>query len=289
MLDAPVYRDGEVVGVVCHEHLGGVRHWTDREIDFAGFVADMLRSFVEQATRLEMVAALREHQKLETLACVAGGVAHDFQNLLSVVLIHAARVHARSEDAAVARESSEEIRDAAEEGVRLTKRLQALIEQRAMRPTPVSLGEVAERMEPILRLLAPGAARFEVRRSTEFDEVVADPSELEDVLLGLVTSACDKLVDRDGVLSVIVRAPREDEAASGPSCVVLEVRVSGAGAGSSAEARGTEPLLPNKVAVAAGISLSAVRDLVARAHGSVHVASQPEQGATFTVLWPLVG
>lgn len=128
MLDAPVYRGGEVVGVVCHEHIGGPRHWTEKETDFACSVADMLGSLAEQAMHLELVAALREHEKLEALGRLTGDVAHDFQSLLSVVLIHAARIHANPSDAALVLESAREIRDAAEAGALLTQRLQALAE-----------------------------------------------------------------------------------------------------------------------------------------------------------------
>jgi signal transduction histidine kinase len=286
MLDAPVYRGGEVVGVVCHEHFGGPRQWSEREVDFAGSVADMLSSFAEQATRLEMLAALRERQKLETLGRVAAGVAHDFQNLLSVVLIHASRIQGHPSDAAIARDSSEEIRDAAQEGVALTKRLQALADPRGSRPMPVSVGEVAERMEPILRLLARGAARLEVRRETGADEVFADPSELEAVLLGLVTSARDGLIEHGGALSVLVRAARDGEAPNGASCVALEVRDDGVRP--SAQEPRTDPRLTTKLIDAAGISLSTVSEIVSRARGSVQVASSPGEGATFTVLWPLV-
>ena len=287
MLDAPVYRAGEVVGVVCHEHFGGPRRWTEREVDFACSVADMLGSLAEQATRLEMVAALREHQKLEALGRLAAGVAHDFQNLLSVVLIHASRIHGHSGDPAIARESSREIREAAEEGVRLTKRLQSFADPRASRPKPVSLGAVVEQMEPILQLLARGATRLEVRRATDDDEVIADLSQLEEILLGLVTGARDRLAEEGGAITVVVRAPTEAETLPDSACVVLEVRDEGARAPSDASEHTAEPLLTTKTSDAAAIALSTVRGIVERARGTVRVTAQPGEGATSTVLWPL--
>ena len=287
MLDAPIYRDGEVVGVVCHEHLGGPRHWTTHEVDFACSVADMLGSLAEQATRLEMVAALRGREKMEALGRLAGGIAHDFQNLLSVVLIHAARLHAHPDDAAIALESAREIRDAAEEGVLLTKRLQSFASPQRTAPQRVSIGDVVTRLEPMLRLLTRGTARLAVHRETHADEVVADPTQLEEVLLGLVTNVRDALTGDHGAISVTVRGAHPEETLPGALCVALEVRDESHHAVAEAAAHFAEPLLKSTIREAAGVGLSAVRNIVHHARGTVRVATQPGEGATFTVMWPL--
>jgi signal transduction histidine kinase len=287
MLDAPIYRDGEVVGVVCHEHLGGARHWTTHEIDFACSVADMLGSLAEQATRLEMAAALRGRQKMEALGRLAGGVAHDFQNVLSVVLIHAARIEAHPEDAALALEAAREISDAAEQGVLLTKRLQSFASPQRTTPQRVSIGEVLSRLEPMLRLLTRGTARLTVQRETLADEVFADPAQLEEVLFGLVTNVRDALVGDHGAIMVTVRAVHPEETLPGALCVALEVRDESVHSDAEAAAHFAEPLLKSTIREAAGVGLSAVRNIVHRARGTVRVAAPPGGGATFTVMWPL--
>src|SRR5262245_8320124 len=91
MLDAGIFVEGEMVGVVCHEHVGPVREWTTEDRDFAGSVADLLASKVQSADRRELnaafltqgrrLAAIEKHAGLEEFAA---GVAHDFRNLLSV-------------------------------------------------------------------------------------------------------------------------------------------------------------------------------------------------------------
>lgn len=287
MLDAPVYRSGEVVGVVCHEHVGGTRHWTEQEIDFACSVADMLGSLAEQATRLELVAALHQHQKMEALGRLAGDVAHDFQNLLSVVLIHAARIHGSPNDAAVALESSLEIQEAAEEGALLTKRLQAFAEPQRSQPQRIWLGEVAKRMEPILGLLAKKSVQLSVRRETSDDEVVADPWQLEEVLLGLVTVARDALGGKSGRISVIVRAPTPDETVAGSPCVALEVRSYGANSALDLGKEASAPLLTTRLDDS-DVGLIAVRNIVQPARGTLQFSADAGEGATFTVTWPLV-
>lgn len=286
-LDAPVYRGGELIGVVTHEHVGEPRRWTAAESDFAGAVADALGSLAEQASRLEVLAALGEHQRFETLGRLAAGVAHDFQNLLSVVLIHAARIQSRPDEVATARDSSQEIRDAAEEGVQLTRRLQSFAEPPASRAKLMSLGGAVARLEPIFRLIARGAIELEVRRETADDEVSAEPSQLEGMLLALVTSAHAAFGDRGGALSLTVRAPNADERSPGPNCVALEVRHDGGRGLADSPDPDAESVPSARADQAYGLGMALVREAVERAGGTLRVAAPRDRDGARVVLWPL--
>src|SRR5262249_42060580 len=96
ILDAPIFQGGEVAGVVCHETVGHRRKWTQEDIAFAASVADAIALQVEAAARHDAESALEAHEayvselhKMEALGRLAAGVAHDFRNILSVVLGHA--------------------------------------------------------------------------------------------------------------------------------------------------------------------------------------------------------
>jgi len=89
ILDAPIYCDGNVVGVVCHEHVGQQRKWSEREAGFASAVADLLTILLHQAERAELRAALvaqreqeAQHAKMQALLQLSRVVAHDLGNVL---------------------------------------------------------------------------------------------------------------------------------------------------------------------------------------------------------------
>ena len=97
MLDAPLFRNGKVVGVVCHEHVGPPRTWTSKEVDFVSSVSDTVALEMEAAALRDAEASLRareaqlaELRKWEALGQLAAGVAHDFRNVLVSVMAHAA-------------------------------------------------------------------------------------------------------------------------------------------------------------------------------------------------------
>jgi len=96
LLDAPLYADGEPAGMVCHEHVGGPRQWSSEERLFVATVADNVSRLLEvlQRQRAEQnLRAFREElralNRLEEMARIASGVAHDLRNILTIVLANA--------------------------------------------------------------------------------------------------------------------------------------------------------------------------------------------------------
>src|SRR6185295_376921 len=93
LLDAPIFRGGQVVGVVCHENVGAPRRWTREECDFAATVADSVALKFESAARQDaersrraLEVHLAELHKMDSIGRLAATVAHDFKNILTVVL-----------------------------------------------------------------------------------------------------------------------------------------------------------------------------------------------------------
>lgn len=290
VLDAPIIRDGAVVGVVCHEHVGPARRWDQHEIDFAGTVADMVAMVFEQADKIELNAALQHErerrlseQKMDALERLARTVAHDVNNLLAAAGMNAdaLRRHADPEVAEIADEIGAIVRS----GARIVRQLSEF-----STATPAQArcdaAEVVTRLAPVLRSLAGDRVEVEVSAAAP-DATIACPGEqFEQLVLNLCTNARDALEGRAGKIRVaLTEAGAEGAGGPGAGWVALEVSDDGCGMSEETQARMFEPYFSTKGG-GRGVGLSAVYGVARRAGGAVHVDSSPGQGTRIIVLLP---
>jgi signal transduction histidine kinase len=288
MLDAPIIRQGQVVGVICHETVDTRHSWTQAEVDFAGSAADIAALILEQAERVELEAALAvqarqrlESSKLEALARMARTVAHDMNNLLAVVV--GVADEAKELDCPHCREHAQSLHGAAEVGGRLVQRLFELGGRQAPVAAPVELGVVVREMESALRTLVGKAIALTVRIEARRPEVLMPRDELEQVVLNLVVNARDASRP-DGRIEVVVREPVKDDDLP-PDRLVLEVIDDGTGMDERTKAHLFEPYFTTKVG-GSGLGLAIVYNVARRAGGMVQVASEPGTGSVVQVVLP---
>lgn len=289
MLDAPIIHRGRVVGVVCHEHVGPRRVWTQKDIDFASSVADMLALIFEQADRLELEAALQqrtelrlEQQKMEALGRVARAVAHDFNNVLATISL-TVEVMAQKADPALRNYASEALTMIGV-GRRLTQQLLSFgTKQDGSSVGLIDLREILARIAPMVRTAIGESIGLDVQVQTEDARVVIDPSQLEQVLLNLCLNARDA-IRGPGEIRVVLRDPiTEDDVA--PDQVVLEVKDNGTGMTEAVSTHVFEPFFTTKEK-GTGLGLATVYGIVRRAGGLVQVLSAPGEGTTMFVALP---
>lgn len=289
MLDAPIIRNGRVIGVVCHEHVGEPRKFRQKDLDFASSVADMITLIFEQADRLELEAALQaqtelrlEAQKMEALGRMARAVAHDFNNLLATVSVTVTLL-ARSTPPSL-RATIDEVSSMIEVGRRLTQQLLTFGKARDDQPTgPIDFGATIEQMLPMLRTGAGKSIGIRAELLIKDARVAIDASQLEQILLNLCLNARDA-IDGNGVITILLRdAIDTDEVA--PDHVVLEVRDTGKGMSEATSARIFEPFFTTKPD-GTGLGLATVYGIVQRAGGTIRVDSQPGAGTTMRVSLP---
>ena len=296
MLDATIFVGGEAVGVVCHEHIGAPREWTTEQRDFAGSMADVLALKIRAAELEEVRVALRmqamqlaEARRVDSLAAMAAGVAHDFTNILTVMIggaeLIAEHPACPSEVAAFARQ----ITAAGQRGVALAQALMGLTRpgprsSRVVRPAEVITSQLGV-------LQAAAGARHPVNlevRSTA-GRVLIDPHQLERVVLNLVVNACDAMPD-GGPIGVVVDAVVEgdDDGTPGP-CVLIAVSDGGTGIPPAVLARIFDPFFTTKPrGQGTGVGLAVVSQVVSYAGGFVRVETAVGQGSTFRVYLPRV-
>jgi PAS domain S-box-containing protein len=241
--------------------------------------------------RNALEAQLRQAQKMEAVGQLAGGIAHDFNNLLTAILANSEIVLGELADDAV-RQEVEVIRQTAERAAALTRQLLTFSRNQVVEPRLVDPNAVVQDTERMLRRLLGERITLTAELSAG-GPVLADPGQLEQVLLNLAVNARDampeggRLTIRTGdVVMDDIFAQRHKGLQPG-AYVALAVEDTGSGIPAELHARIFEPFFTTKVVgQGTGLGLSMVYGLVKQWGGDVTVASALGAGATFTVYLP---
>ena len=235
---------------------------------------------------------LRHAQKMEAIGRLAGGVAHDFNNLLTVIQSYACLLENSLGGADQRQHDAAEIRRAAERAAGITRQLLTLGRESLVRPRPVALGEVVTSFLPMLRRLLGEAVTIAVYAG-DVPPVVADPQQLEQVLMNLAINARDAM-PAGGRLVFELRTVELDAETAGAAGVqpgrFVELAVSDTGAGIDRETqlRIFDPFFTTKDAgKGTGLGLSIVHGIVTQAGGRIALYSEPGHGTTFRIQLPV--
>jgi PAS domain S-box-containing protein len=275
-----------------------IRDITDRIV--ARSERERLRA---QAERERLEARLHQSQRLESLGQLAGGVAHDFNNLLGVILNYASFVEEEITAAAgepgcaprwqATRKDVEQIRRAAERATELTHQLLAFGRREVVRPQVISLNDVIVDVQDLLRRTLGEHVELETDLQPELWSVLADPGQIEQVLVNLAVNARDAMpaggrltIDTSSMLVDPEYARQRPGIKAGPH---VRLRVSDTGTGMPHEVieRAFEPFFTTKPkGEGAGLGLATVYGIITQADGHVHIYSEPGLGTTITALLP---
>jgi PAS domain S-box-containing protein len=234
---------------------------------------------------------LVEGQRLESLGRLAGGVAHDFNNLLTVILGSATDALDHPGTPEEHRERLAEIVHAAERAAGLTRQLLSFASRQVVAPYDFDLAQQLRASEPLLRRLAGARIDFHLDVCPDPAPVRADPSQLEQVVLNLVTNARDAMPE-GGTLRVALERTTAalGAGAAGPAVPALKLTVCDTGKEMDDEARqrAFEPFFTTKPKErGTGLGLSVCLGIVKQCGGRITFASTAGGGTTFTVLLPM--
>jgi PAS domain S-box-containing protein len=248
-----------------------------------GRVAGATTLLVDRTRERQLERELLRSQRLELVGRLASGVAHDFNNLLSVVLalVDLARGHLPAEHAAHA--DLRRISEAGEQAASLAGQLLALSKQRRLPAQRVEVNRVVRRTLELLRATLPRNLQVEVDLGTGALFVLADETQVQQVLMNLCLNARDAM---PGGGRLQVRTSQEPgDGAAGPAQVRLSVRDSGTGMSEQVRAHIFEPFFSTKEG-GTGLGLAVVQQIVESYGGRVEVCSEPGRGTCFDVWWP---
>ena len=234
--------------------------------------------------RLELEARLERSTRMESIGRLAGGVAHDFNNLLTAITGYSDLLVSGLPDGEQ-RQDAEEIRRAAKRATDLTGQLLAVGRRSVLKPERVSPNAVIGEMRNMLRRVigAEIAVQFELDPDIPF--VLADPGQLEQVILNLAVNARDAMPD-GGRLVIATRAVHADRDRPGapPNRVAIVVSDTGVGMDEATQARIFEPFFTTKAqGKGTGLGLSTAYGIVSQSGGSIRVVSELGAGASFTI------
>jgi two-component system, cell cycle sensor histidine kinase and response regulator CckA len=248
---------------------------------------------IRERKRLE--SQLRLAQKLEAVGQLAGGVAHDFNNILAVMNSYTELAVEQLDAEDPLRDDLEQVLAAGARAAALTRRLLAFSRRQFLKPTVLAPNAVVTGLERMLRRLIGEDIQLELRLDPGLGCVRADPAQLEQVLMNLVVNARDAM-PRGGQLVVTTAGARlgEEELKSHPDArpgayVVLSVADDGHGIDPAALPHIFEPFFTTKgPGKGTGLGLSTVYGIVKQSGGFVEVGSQLGRGTTFRVHLPRV-
>lgn len=231
--------------------------------------------------REELREALQEAQRLESIARLASGVAHDFNNMLTVIRGFTGLLERQIQDEAL-RAEVQEIDHAATRAAELTRQLLAFGRRQVLLPRTVSLTALVGRMRKMLRRLLPATIAIRVELADAACVVHADPGQLEQVIANLAVNARDAMPD-GGTLTLRVHEAERD----GRDWSVIEVEDTGVGMDDETLSQVFEPFFTTKAPDrGTGLGLSSVDGVVHQSGGFMEVDSAPGDGSRFRVWLP---
>lgn len=258
-----------------------------------GMNRDITAQINAEAERARLQEQLSQAQKMESIGRLAGGVAHDFNNMLMVILGFTELAMSAKDVEAGLRGHLEEIRSAALRSAELTRQLLAFARQQAVAPQVLNLNHATENMFNLLERLIGKEIRLTWLPGESLWNVKVDPSQLDQILANLCVNARDaiegdgEIIIQTGNVSLDAMVNLEDEGAVPGEYVRLSVSDTGCGMDAETLTRIYEPFFTTKrIGKGTGLGLSTVYGIVKQNDGFISVKSAPGQGTTFTIHLP---
>lgn len=295
-----IEREGKITGletawqksdgttVFMRENARCVRGANDSVLYYEG----MLEDITEQK---QLEEKLRQSQKMDAIGQLAGGVAHDFNNVLTIINGYSELALRRMEEDNPLRRNLEEIKKAGKRAASLTRQLLAFSRKQMLEPKTLDLNLIVSEMDKMLRRLIGEDIDFVTVLQPELGSVKADPGQIEQVILNLAVNARDAMprggklmIETSNIYLDDVYARKHNVVNSG-NYVMLAVSDTGTGMDSEIQEHIFEPFFTTKEnGKGTGLGLSTVYGIVKQSEGNIWVYSEIGCGTTFKVYLPLV-
>ena len=282
------------------QHKNGEYRWVRDEqrlvCDAAGTPVEVVGSWVDITERKTLEELLRQSQKMDAVGQLAGGVAHDFNNMLAVIRGNAELLLMdEAQYPPDAREGLRHVVSASERAANLTRQLLAFSRKQVMQPQPLVLNDVIANLTKMLKRVIGENIDLQCHYAAPLPHVQADPGMMEQVILNLVVNARDAMPG-GGQVRVATECVRVDEGhaqanaeARAGEFVCLSVGDTGTGIAPEVLPRIFEPFFTTKeVGKGTGLGLATVYGIVKQHEGWIELCSEIGKGTTFKILLPAI-
>ncbi|MCA9968581.1 MAG: response regulator, partial [Anaerolineales bacterium] len=253
-------------------------------------ITDRRRAEAQQAVLEEQ---LRQAQKMESIGRLAGGVAHDFNNQLTIIQIYGELMRAKMAAGDPLLPKLDQIIQAGQHAAGLTRQLLAFSRKQVLAPVILNLNELVAQLQKMLGRLIGEDILLATMLQPDLWSVTADPGQIEQVIMNLVLNARDAM-PTGGMVTIETSNVFLDEdtagvhldAPHGP-CVMLAVTDTGYGMDEATQQQIFEPFFTTKqVGKGTGLGLAIVHGIIKQSEGAIFVYSEPGQGSTFKIYLP---
>jgi PAS domain S-box-containing protein len=298
-LGVPIFKGQQAVGLIGVANRPG--GYTGQEVGYletmsqaTGVLYDNYRQTLKhaalEAQQVKLEAQVRQAQKMEVLGRLAGGVAHDFNNMLMVLGGCSELLERSLPKESGARVYLDQIQRTTEKATAITKQLLAFSRKQVLEIRAMDLHAALTASEFMLPRLLGSDIELTFRHEAAHSWILSDPAQIEQVIMNLAVNSRDAMPE-GGRLTVSTRdsstLPEEGENAGNQNWVVLEVEDTGTGMNEGIRARIFEPFFTTKPAgKGTGLGLATVYGIVKQSQGHIRVDSTPGQGTRFEIYFP---
>jgi signal transduction histidine kinase len=254
-----------------------------------GTIRDVTEQRAAEERQRDLERQLLHSQKLEAVGTLAGGIAHDLNNTLVPILALSQMLAEQMPEGSSEREDLETVVQASRHGRDLVQRILAFSRNQEMTKIKVDLAAITRQCLQMLRATIPATVLIK-EEIVDVPPIIADPSQLQQIIVNLVTNARQAIDNGLGMITVgVSRVLERSNTSDGSRFICLTVADTGCGMDAATRDRIFEPFFTTKdVGEGTGLGLSVVHGIVIDHGGRIEVSSEPGKGTEFTIFFPML-
>ena len=260
-----------------------------------GILEDISKQLTTEKEKLKLMARLQQSQKMEAIGTLSGGIAHDFNNILFPIIGYAEMLQEDLPQNSPEQKKSIEILHAALRAKDLVKQILAFSRQGDQELKPVRLQSIIKETLKLLKSSIPATIRFQTDIDPDCGMVIANPSQIHQIIMNLATNAYHAVQESAGQIKIALKQTQIDSTHLGFSellsgkYAILKVIDTGEGIKKEIMDLIFDPYFTTKeTGKGTGLGLSVVQGIVKSCHGDIHVYSEPGKGTEFHVYLPII-